>query len=181
MADEDINAIISYLRSDDPQVQADPTPDQPCEPSFLTKLLCAIAFKPFPMPEEHIPMPDPNNRLEHGEYLAHNLDCFSCHSADFKSNDFLNPKMSVGYFGGGNPIPDKEGNIIISANLTPDETGIGSWTEEQFVEAVKYGRHPEGISLRYPMIPYPLLSDEEVGAIYAYLNTIPAISNDIKR
>lgn len=181
MADEDINAIISYLRSDDPQVHPDPTPDKPCEPSFLTKFLCTVAFKPFPMPEEPIPMPDPNNKLALGEYLAHNLDCFSCHSADFKTNDFLQPTNSVGYFGGGNPIPDKDGNIIISANLTPDETGIGSWSETEFIEAVKYGKHPEGMALRYPMLPYPLLTDEEAGAIYAYLNTVDPIKNEVKK
>ena len=44
MADEDIDAIISFLRSDDPMMKADATPDQPCEPSFLTKLLCRVAF-----------------------------------------------------------------------------------------------------------------------------------------
>src|SRR6185295_12480409 len=46
MADEDINSVIAFLRSDDPMVAATPTPDKPCEPSFLAKFLATVAFKP---------------------------------------------------------------------------------------------------------------------------------------
>ncbi len=182
MADEDINAIISFLRSDNSAVSADPTPDTPCEPSILTKLLCKVAFKPFPMPSGVIEMPDSSNSSALGEYLAHNLDCFSCHSADFKTNDFLNPNLSAGYFGGGNMPLDEQGRVMRTPNLTPDkETGIGNWTKEQFVKAVKYGIKEDEKSLAYPMLPYALLTDAEAGAIFDYLQTIPPISNKVER
>lgn len=65
-----------------------------------------------------------------GEYLAYNLECFSCHSADFKTNDYLNPPNSDGYFSGGSQMLNLEGQVMLTSNLTPDkETGIGSWTK----------------------------------------------------
>tara|TARA_R110000823_G_scaffold23454_1_gene69883 strand:+ start:67 stop:1023 length:957 start_codon:yes stop_codon:yes gene_type:complete len=182
MADEDINAIIAFLRSDHPMVKADPTPDIPPKPSLLTKILCRVAFKPLPLPTEAIPLPNENKAVELGKYLAHNLDCFSCHSADFKTNDFLNPELSEGYFGGGNKPLDLQGRVMLTSNLTPDkETGIGNWTKEDFVNALKYGQKKGAKALTYPMLPYPQLTDAEAGAIFEYLQTIPPIKNKVER
>ncbi|MCB0667299.1 MAG: c-type cytochrome [Saprospiraceae bacterium] len=183
MADEDINAIIAFLRSGHPLVAADATPDKMTEPSFLTKLLCRVAFKPFPMPDAPIPAPDSSNTVALGKYLAHNLDCFSCHSADFKTNDFLDPTKSAGYFAGGNKPLNLKGQVVLTPNLTPDEeTGIGSWSKEQFVRALKYGIvGGDQPALQYPMAPYSLLTDHEAGAIYEYLMTIPPIKNKVER
>lgn len=182
MADEDINAIISFLKSDDRMVAADPTPDKPVEPSFLTKLLCNIAFKPMPYPTATINMPDTSNTVELGKYLAINLECFSCHSADFKTNDFMNPEKSPGYFGGGNKPLNRAGQVMLTPNLTPDqETGIGLWTKEKFVKAVRSGIKEGESALSYPMLPYTMLTEVEAGAIYDYLQTIPPIKNKVER
>jgi hypothetical protein len=71
---------------------------------------------------------------------------------------------------------------MLTPNLTPDkETGIGNWTKQQFINAVKSGKVEGQEALRYPMNPYVRLSDQEVGAIYDYLQTIPAISNKVER
>lgn len=182
MADQDINAIISFLKSNDPMVTPDDTPDIPPKPSFLTKLLCRVAFKPFPLPTEKIELPDTHDKVKFGKYLAHNLDCFSCHSADFKTNNYLEPTLSEGYFAGGNKPLDEEGRIMLTPNLTPDiETGIGNWTKEDFLNALKYGLVKGDRALRYPMNPYTQLSDNEAEAIFEYLKTIPAIKNKVER
>ncbi|MDX1629685.1 MAG: cytochrome c [Fulvivirga sp.] len=182
MADEDINAIIAFLRSDDKLVKADPTPDRPPQPSFLTKALTTFVFKPLPMPEKEIPMPDESNTVELGKYLAHNLDCFACHSADFKTMDMLKPEKSEGYFGGGNKPLNEQGEVVLTANLTPDkETGIGNWSREKFIKAVRFGIKEGEPALQYPMLPYTHLTDHEAGAIYDYLQTIPPISNKVER
>lgn len=182
MADEDINAIIAFLRSDDPLVKADSTPDTPSKPSFLTKLLCRIAFKPFPMPEQIIELPDTNDPIELGEYLAHNLECFSCHSADFKTNNSLNPKLSEGYFAGGNKPLDEQGRVKLTPNLTPEmETGIGNWSKEEFIQAVRYAIKKGENALTYPMLPYAQLTDKEAGAIFEYIKTVPPINNKVER
>ena len=85
--------------------------------------------------------------------------------------------------GGGNKLTAKDGKTIItSLNLTPDEeTGIGSWTEEQFSNALRNGIVPNGPALRYPMEPHPRLTDSEVHAIYTYLRSIPKIKNKVER
>lgn len=182
MADEDINSIIAFLHSDDPIVAASSTPDFPCEPSFLTKFLTTVAFKPMMMPDHKIEMPDTNNAVMLGKYLAFNLECYSCHSADFKTNDYAEPDKSVGFFGGGNKPLNLEGKVMPTQNLTPDpETGIGKWSEERFVDALKNGKMVDQPALRYPMMPFVYLTDDEAKAIYAYLQTIPPIVNKVPR
>lgn len=182
LADKDLDAIISFLRSDHPMVAADATPDIPSKPSFLTKLLSHVAFKPYPMPEGEIPLPDASDELALGKYLTINLECFSCHSADFKTNNYLDPESSPGYMAGGNQMLDKQGRVMITSNLTPHlETGIGGWTKQAFIQAVRYGQKEGENALVYPMIPYVRLTVEEAGAIYAYLQTIPAIENKVER
>ncbi len=182
MSDEDISSVIAFLRSDDPLVAASATPDHPCEPSFLTKFLCMVAFKPFKMPTQKIEMPDTNNAVQFGKYLVFNLECFTCHSADYKTDNWEEPELSKGYLGGGNKPLDRAGKVIITQNLTPDnETGIGGWTEDRFVKAVKYGTMENDRALRFPMNPYIYLTDNEAKAIYAYLRTVPPIKNKVPR
>lgn len=181
MADEDINAVIAFLRSDHPMVRPDSTPDQPCEPSFLAKALSNFMLSPLPYPDKTIPMPDTNNSVELGKYYAANVECFGCHSPDFKTMNPLEPEKTPGYFSGGNPMLDVNGNIIKTANLTPHTTGIGDWSKDKFIKVVRFGLKDDEPNLRPPMMPYAMLSDKEVGAIYDYLMTIPAIENKVKR
>jgi len=180
VSDEDLRDLIAFLRSDDPLVRARDVDDRDSRPSLLTRLLCRVAFKPFPW-RTGIQAPPPGDRVAFGRYLANErLLCYECHSADFASNDPLHPERSTGFYGGANPMPDLGGKIVHTANLTPDPaTGIGSWTEEQFRRALRDGIRPDNRPLRYPMVPYRPLSDEEVGAIYAYLRTVPAIGKAV--
>jgi mono/diheme cytochrome c family protein len=142
-----------------------------------------VAFKPLPFPEKKVERPDVKDQLAYGKYVAHGLgDCFACHSADFKTMNVMEPEKSVGYLGGGNPTLDSDGKVVASANLTMDpETGIGKWTEEQFVKTLKTGIRPDGRPLRYPMMAMPELSDDEVKATFAYLKTVPVIKNNVDR
>lgn len=182
MADEDVESIIAFLRSDDPMVAPQKVADTPCEPSFLVKFLSRVAFKPLPFPEHKIAMPDTNNMVELGRYYIYNLDCFTCHSADFKTMNVLDPPKSPGYLGGGNKPLNQEGQVVLTSNITPDkETGIGSWSEEKFVKALKSGIKDGEPALRYPMVPFHLLTDHEAKAIYAYLMTVPPIKNKVER
>ena len=122
--------------------------------------------------------------VKHGRYIAlSQLECFSCHSKDFAKNDYFSPEKSVGFFGGGNKMFNRDGKEIHTLNITMDEnTGVGKWSEEEFVTAVKSGILPGNQpALRYPMEPYSNLSDKEAKAIYAYLKTVPTSSNKVER
>ncbi|MBC8044714.1 MAG: cytochrome c, partial [Rhizobacter sp.] len=86
LSDEDLASIISYLRSDDPILKADGTPSADSQPSFLVKFLCRVAFTPLEFPKSAIAQPDSTNARALGKYLADGaLDCYGCHSADFKT------------------------------------------------------------------------------------------------
>lgn len=73
--------------------------------------------------------------------------------------------------------------LVFSANLTPDdETGIGTWTEVEFVETIREGRH-RGIErrIKYPM-PWRELSevsDEELLSVYEYLMSLEPVNNKV--
>ncbi|HYG15980.1 MAG TPA: cytochrome c, partial [Bacteroidia bacterium] len=183
VSDEDLKSIIAWLRSGEPAVQASKEEPQKSKPSLFTKFLCNVlpAGKPFPYPKEPIAIPDSNNAVAYGKYLATNLyACFACHSKSFPTNNELEPEKSEGFFGGGNVMKDLNGNEVKTRNITPDAaTGIGSWTEEQFVTALRTGKTPNG-QVKYPMMPYTLLTDLEAKAIYAYLKTVPAINNKVQ-
>jgi mono/diheme cytochrome c family protein len=181
-SDEDLRDIIAFLRSDDAMVKAQEVDNHDSRPSFLTKALCRVAFKPFPYPTQEKTAPAPSDAVAYGRYLVNDrLLCFGCHSADFQTNNELNPELSAGYLGGGNAMPDIGGKLVHTSNLTPDaETGIGRWSVEDFRRALKDGIRPDKRPLRYPMVPYRPLADEEADAILAYLRTVPPIRNQVK-
>lgn len=185
LSDEDLYSIIAFLRSDNPWIQPDNTRQPESKPSFLTKFLTGTGIvKPFPYPKTPIVNPDTTDKVKWGEYIAlGQLECYSCHSRDFAKNDYFNPPNSPGFFGGGNELTSPDGSKIKSLNITMDEeTGIGKWTEDEFVKAVKYGQVPNGQpALRQPMQPYANLTDNEARAIYAYLKTVPRVHNKVER
>lgn len=184
ISDEDLYSIIAFLRSSDSWVQADNTRQPKTKPSFLTKFLITLGkFEPFPYPKEKIPEPDTTDMVKFGKYIAlYQLECFSCHSKDFAKNDFFMPEKSEGFFGGGNEMIGPDGKKVVTLNITMDEnTGIGKWTEEEFIRAVKSGQLSNGPALRPPMQPYSNLTDKEVRAIFAYLKTVPKLNHKVDR
>lgn len=181
-SDEDLDSIIAFLRSDDPMLTStDVDPPGVSRPSLLVKALAHSVMRPLPFPEQAIRAPDANDSIAYGRYLVYSLDCYSCHSADFKSVDIMDPPRSEGFLGGGNRLLDQKGAPIYSANLTPDPaTGIGRWSEADFVRTLRYGLRPDGSTLHYPMVPMPALDDRDARAIYAYLRGVPALKHSVQ-
>jgi mono/diheme cytochrome c family protein len=68
--------------------------------------------------------------------------------------------------------------VVYGSNITPDkETGIGAWSEQQFIDAMRYGVRPNGEKL-LPVMPYPafrLMADADLKALWVYLRSLPAI------
>jgi len=182
MSDDDLESVIAFLRSDDPvTAPAAVNPPGISKPSFLAKLLTHVTFKPLPYPRAPIQTPSASDPVAYGRYLSVNLGCYACHSANFRTNNELEPEKSAGYMGGGNGLQDQSGQAVLSANLTPDETGLASWSEADFTRAIRTGIRPDNTVLTYPMSPMPELTDGEAGAIYAYLRTVPKIHNPVSR
>lgn len=109
--------------------------------------------------------------LTRGKYLTEAADCEACHTA----------KGGVPY-AGGRPFVLPFGTIY-TPNITPDAaTGIGKWTDAQFLHAVHKGIAPDGSRL-YPAFPYAsytMLTDQDVLAIKAYLFSLKPVSNPNK-
>jgi mono/diheme cytochrome c family protein len=107
--------------------------------------------------------------LERGEYLVRAANCVSCHTvkagAPFAGGRAFRTLHSV--FGD-----------IYSSNITPDrETGLGNWTEDDFIRAMSSGVAPGGRHL-FPAFPYTSftkLTTSDIKSIYGYLRTIPAV------
>jgi mono/diheme cytochrome c family protein len=182
LSDEDLYSIIAFLKSDHPLVQPSDHVTPELKPNLVAKMLTRTVFKPLPYPEEPVIAPAASDKVAYGRYLAvGKFDCFACHSADFKKIDVMNPERSEGYFGGGNVLYDKDMNEVLSSNLTMDEeTGIGSWTEDEFIRTLRFGMKPDNTPLRFPMLPAPMITDEEASAIWAYLQTVPVIVNKVE-
>ena len=93
------------------------------------------------------------------------------------TNNLLDPEQSEGFFGGGNPIETKDFDVVVSPNLTPDPVdGLGAWSKEQFAQAVRQGRTMDNTVLHEVMPRFSLLTDEEIDAIWIYLQSIPVLT-----
>jgi mono/diheme cytochrome c family protein len=116
--------------------------------------------------------PQAFTQLQRGRYLTVLSDCASCHTVPGSNKPFA----------GGRSIETPFGNIV-TPNITPDaETGIGSWSDEQFDAAVRKGIARNGSRL-YPAMPYNAytkMSRDDVLAIRAYLNTLQPVRNAVE-
>ncbi|MGZ9711249.1 c-type cytochrome [Glaciimonas sp. GNP009] len=107
------------------------------------------------------------DQIKRGEYLALAADCIACHTVD-KAKPFA----------GGYPLATPFGTIY-GPNITPDkETGIGTWTDEEFIRALHLGigKHGEHLYPAFPYTSFTKLSRDDVLAIKAYLFSLPAIN-----
>lgn len=160
LGDEDVAAMIAYFRSLPPV----DTEDAPNRVRPLGRVLHATGAAPLAPAEliDHAaprpPAPPPGPTREYGRYMA--ASCTGCHGEGFS----------------GGKIPGDPSGMI-PANITPDvETGIGRWTEADFVRALRTGKRPDGTELK-PQMPWKLtaqMTDEEIHATWLYLRSVPA-------
>lgn len=136
--------------------------------AVVAAVLLAVLFWPASLPEIPDGAADPTDEalVARGAYLARAADCIACHVTE----------DGAPYAGGlAFPLPF---GVIYSSNITPDpETGIGAWSDAEFVRAVRHGVGREGENL-YPAFPYAsyaLMSQEDALAIRAYLATVPPV------
>jgi mono/diheme cytochrome c family protein len=116
--------------------------------------------------------PPAGDVLARGEYLATAADCVACHTESGSATAFAGGVAFRMPFG-----------TIYSSNITADPaTGIGRWSDDEFVRAVREGIRNDGQHL-YPALPYTSytqLSRDDVLAIRAYLKSLPAVKQQNK-
>lgn len=177
LSDEDLQNIIAFLKSDDQQVKA--SDHMPGDTKYTPVGRLGISMsKPLEFGTERIEKPE--DGIELGKYLVDNLACYHCHSKSFPGIDEEDPEASKGYMGGGNRLKDASGKTVRTPNLTFHATGIGNWTQDDFKKALTKGISKDNGIIAYPMPLYPELTDEEIASIFAYLNTVPPIKNEVK-
>lgn len=173
---EDVKALVAYLRSLPPQPVTLPMTKLPMPLPVIMRFVAAD-----PTPEKR---PDAGDEVALGKYLAITGSCFECHT---KRNDRGEPVGTP--FAGGNVFALPAGGVARSANITPDAgAGIGSWTREAFIarfrahtpdEMAKIAPEPGEIDSEMPWTAYSGMTDGDLGAIYAYLKTLPPTSEKI--
>lgn len=140
--------------------------------------------------------------IERGKYLTAIGGCHDCHSP--KVMTARGPALDSTRLLSGHPANQPLGNIVpttewvlfnpsatayvgpwgvtYSANLTPDDTGIGNWKYEQFETAIRKGKY-KGLEQSRPLLPpmpwqmYSQMTDDDLKSIFAYLKSLPPVSN----
>jgi mono/diheme cytochrome c family protein len=164
--------------------------------------IAAWAFADAPI----VPVrPRAADRVARGEYLVNTIGCGDCHTPKKMTPE--GPVEDESRLLSGHPetaeltAPPQVGGSWLAAtsadltawlgpwgvsytfNLTPDEnTGIGSWSEDTFVQAIRTGRHMGASRPILPPMPwqhYRNLTDDDLRSIYAYLRTIPPVHNRV--
>ena len=161
LADEDVEAIVAYLRSVPPvhnPITAKSHYDKPLPASWGP-------------PVGRVDAPPKEDKVAYGAYLAGPLArCMDCHTEQ-------RPGEPARFGGGGKPFYGPWG-ISVSANLTPDETsGLGDWSDAEIERAIRTGVARDGHKLFPPMpfAAYQNLAADDMAALITYLRSLPAV------
>lgn len=178
IADEDVNDIIAFLRSNDPAVAASDHIAGTTHYTLIGKAYNAFSANPAPY---RVNVKRPADQIALGRYLVDNVGCYHCHSKSLRSLNSVNPEQTKGYLAGGAKFKSENGSEVTASNITPDKnTGIGNYSKEDFLKAVKHDKAPYR-TLKPPMDKFEYLTDTEVNAIYAYIMTLAPKNNPVKR
>ncbi|HVW29421.1 MAG TPA: hypothetical protein VHC69_28845 [Polyangiaceae bacterium] len=172
----DLSAIVAFVRTL-PLVN---NPDRESKLDFPMN----IVVRTIPRDAEPWPCPSPGTP-EYGKYLTTIAGCGECHTQQVRG------KHKAGMeFAGGWTFPLPGGGHVTSANITPDpETGIGKWTKDEFVARFKAFASPNaatpvnagGVNTVMPWTMYAGMSADDLGAMYDYVHSQPAVRNVVER
>lgn len=171
MSDEDLTAVISFLRSQEPVKNV----VEPSHYTFLAKALIAFGQLKPEGPGNTPPVSVPRDTTaSYGKYIARNLgNCLGCHI----QRDDKGMQVNEDFAGGGifPPNPFSEGYAYVSPNLTPHKTtGImAHWSEEAFIHRFKSGRVLKGSPM--PWGSYSRMEEDDLKALYRYLHSLEPV------
>jgi len=173
---EDLYSIIVYLRSLKPIEHTTPE----AKPDFPMNFI----LNTIPQKAEFSKIPNKTNVLAYGGYLFNAASCSECHSKQEKGKPIVGRELA-----GGFEFPLLTGGIVRSANITQDkETGIGKWTQADFVNRFKMYATSSYVPNKIekgnfntvmPWMMYGGMNEDDLKAIYVYLKTIKPIKNTV--
>jgi hypothetical protein len=175
LADDDLQAVVSYLRTQAPVRNQVP----PHHYNILGKIVKATVLAKPVGPETTPPATAPKGAsVEAGRYLVESVSlCWACHTPRSQMSGALTGPR----FGGTNGFSDDADptRTWSPPNITSDpETGyIGRVTEDQFVARFRQGRVIPGSPM--PWQAFARISEEDLRAMYRYLKTVPPVKNDV--
>jgi mono/diheme cytochrome c family protein len=167
--------------------------------------LAAACAQPAPPPAPAAPAAPVQSPVERGKYLVSSAGCHDCHTPHIMGPNGPEPDMSRMLSGHPEGAKITKGpkldmpwgaavtadmtawsgpwGVSYTANLTPDQnTGLGNWTEDMFVKAIREGKHMGTSRPILPPMPWPAFrnfTDEDLKAIFAYLKSIPPVTNHV--
>ncbi len=178
MAEDDVLAVLVYIRT-----------LKPIESHVNERALTFpmnLIVRTIPAAGTYQPRPAPDDKVAYGKYMTNASLCLDCHTPV----DDRGQPLPGRAFAGGMEFVDS-GYRVRSANITPDaDTGIGSWTEQQFIDKFKAFETPSDAVLSeterrqntvMPLTAYAGMTREDLAAIYAYLRTQPPVVNRVTR
>jgi hypothetical protein len=178
MDKEDVYSVIAFLRTL-PAIQKDNLKSKANFPM-------SMIMKTIPTKSHFTKRPDPSNTVEYGKYLVEMASCTDCHSP----SDGGKP-IEGKYLSGGIEIKLPGNTVVRTGNLTPDsETGLAMWTKEQFIRKFKETLNENYKNSMYkpgefqtimPWTVYAGMTEQDLGAIYDYLRTIPSVKNKVEK
>jgi mono/diheme cytochrome c family protein len=170
ISDEDLVAIISFLRAQPPVRRLVPENDI----NFLGKAVAAFLIKPVGPSRPVLARTPDEGTPEHGKYLATSVaSCASCHT----KRNMLTGRYEAAAFAGGFVFDLDEDRVMVTPNLTPARAGrITTWDEEQFI-----GRFGAGVGIEGTHMPwrqFQKMSESDLRAIYRYLRSLEPVEVD---
>ena len=165
MSDEDVASVVVYIRTLPPIRNPLPRTDI----HFPVKYL----IRGVPQPVTETVQADLSSPVSRGEYLVNLSVCSECHTPRKRGR----PDATMKFVGGR--VFDPSGKVV-SSNITPDATGIGNYTEDMFVKAMRTGY--VGKRQLSTVMPWQFNSgqtDKDLKAMYAYLRTVPPVSHRV--
>jgi mono/diheme cytochrome c family protein len=178
MAQEDLKALITYLRTLKPVKKATPPPKTWAP--FIRGVATPAYLRVFGRFSSAPPLA-PKSGIERGRYLVDHVSlCVDCHTP---RNSIGVPKRAL-YLAGAGAKSGFLGEDV--PNITPDkETGIGDWKREDIVEVLLTGTKPDldniqGLMAEVVEHGYKNMTKEDALAIADYLKSVPPIKNKIK-
>ncbi len=170
-SDDDMAALIAYLRSIEPIENETAPPREQVLPSDQLQL-------PQLPPSTGAAVAPQGPSLARGEYLVLNvMACYDCH---VPLDPATGGPLAAAGPSGGQPYEGPWG-IAYGANITPaEETGIGAWRDEEIVRAIRSGIRPGGRVLAVmPWPEYNVLTDDDASSIVMYLRSLDPVENEV--